>query len=225
MTRTDFLDNLEIEFQRIRDLFVKRNKSYGAEDDLLYNFRQSAIRFFGDDSPENMFKVAEILVDKHNIALANKGAGDPVCDERLSDRIVYSLLEKVILRVKSDKNTGAEKPGGVKMDKYIDTKIIEAEPGQDPSTDGMSFGLAIEALKNGCKVAREGWNGKGMWLTVVRGSNPEETIGDYQVNQVVWPGECLPWIGMKTADDKFVPWLASQTDILSDDWVIVEQER
>lgn len=224
MTRTDFLDNLEIEFQRIRDLFVKRNKSYGAEDDLLYNFRQSAIRFFGDDSPENMFKVAEILVDKHNIALANKGAGDPVCDERLSDRIVYSLLEKVILRVKSDKNTGAEKPGGVKMDKYIDTKIIEAEPGQDPSTDGMSFGLAIEALKNGCKVARKGWNGKGMWLGLVKASNYTIFMPPHKGDDTP-EGECqglLPWIGMKTADDKFVPWLASQTDILSDDWVIVE---
>jgi hypothetical protein len=39
----------------------------------------------------------------------------------------------------------------------------------------------------------------------------------------VWvPIELLPWIGMKTADNKFVPWLASQTDILAEDWEIVE---
>lgn len=83
-------------------------------------------------------------------------------------------------------------------------------------TSGLTFGLATEALKLGLRVARAGWNGKGMWLKLITdwngniGSLPE----DY---------EALPWIGMKTADNKFVPWLASQTDVLADDWVIVGQ--
>ena len=81
-------------------------------------------------------------------------------------------------------------------------------------TDGMTFGLAIEALKKGSKVARAGWNGKGMWLGLVANWNGQ--IGAMSPNYGL-----LPWIGMKTADDKFVPWLASQTDMLSDDWVIV----
>ncbi len=84
----------------------------------------------------------------------------------------------------------------------------------------MNFGLALEALQQGQKVCRFGWNGKGMWLSLVRGSDPKVTWGDYQVNSVIWDGECLPWIGMKTADNKFVPWLASQTDILANDWEI-----
>ena len=84
-------------------------------------------------------------------------------------------------------------------------------------TKGVSFGHAIELLKGGHRVAREGWNGKGMWLGLV-------DTGYYDVGCSV-VGEInllLPWIGMKTADNKFVPWLASQTDVLAEDWQIVE---
>ena len=90
-------------------------------------------------------------------------------------------------------------------------------------TAGMSFGLAVEAVKKGHKVARAGWNGKGMFLFLVAGSQikvnrapllgtfPEGTEINYHAH-----------IDMKTADNKVVPWLASQTDVLADDWLIVE---
>jgi hypothetical protein len=81
-------------------------------------------------------------------------------------------------------------------------------------TDGMTFGLAIEALKRGHKVSRAGWNGKGMWLYFIPASHWETTRGLELLDG-------LPWIGMKTVDDKFVPWLASQTDVLAEDWGIV----
>lgn len=91
----------------------------------------------------------------------------------------------------------------------------------------MNFGQAIEALKAGKRVARAGWNGKGMWLRLVdddheyaeqRNSvNESEVARDFDDRKI----QMLPWIGMKTADDKFVPWLASQTDILAEDWEIV----
>jgi len=87
------------------------------------------------------------------------------------------------------------------------------------ATSGMSFGLAIEALKRGKKVARAGWNGKGMWLTHVFASDWDvsaDTAGMDDQDIVT-----APWIGMKTADAKFVPWLASQTDVLADDWQVV----
>jgi hypothetical protein len=73
-------------------------------------------------------------------------------------------------------------------------------------TAGLTFGLAVEALRMGKKVARAGWNGKGMWLRI--------TCED--------DATALPWVGMKTADNKFVPWLASQTDILAEDWQIID---
>lgn len=87
----------------------------------------------------------------------------------------------------------------------------------------MTFGQAIEALKSGKKVDRAGWNGKGMFLFLVPGSN-------FKVNRApllgIYPEgteiNYCPHIDMKTADDKVVPWLASQTDVLAEDWVIVE---
>lgn len=76
----------------------------------------------------------------------------------------------------------------------------------------MNFGKAIESLKEGKKVARKGWNGKGMWLCLVPGSNKAYYGFPMQ--------DC---IAMKTANDKMQPgWLASQADILAEDWEIVE---
>lgn len=81
----------------------------------------------------------------------------------------------------------------------------------------MNFGQALEKLKEGKKVARSGWNGKGMWLTLVNSQN-------YTVDAVrSGSHSVLPWIGMKTADNCFVPWLASQTDMLAEDWEVINK--
>lgn len=80
----------------------------------------------------------------------------------------------------------------------------------------LSFSAALAALKAGLRVARSGWNGKGMWLTLLPGhAGPITAFGLKDLR-------LLPWIGMYTADGAFVPWLASQTDLLSDDWVVVD---
>lgn len=71
----------------------------------------------------------------------------------------------------------------------------------------MDFGMAIMLLKKGERMARDGWNGKGMWL--------ELQVPDAHSKM------SLPYIYMKTADDNLVPWLASQTDVLAEDWRIV----
>jgi hypothetical protein len=84
----------------------------------------------------------------------------------------------------------------------------------------FDFAKAIHMLKLGYNVARFGWNGKGMYLKYI-GS------GDYSIQTSIEEGKVLPllpWIGMKTADDKFVPWLASQTDILANDYVIIDTD-
>lgn len=83
--------------------------------------------------------------------------------------------------------------------------------------DALSFGHALVALKTGHRVARQGWNGKGMFLFLVGGStfkvNRPPLLGTYPEGTE---------IKMKTADGMVVPWLASQTDMLADDWTIVE---
>lgn len=96
-------------------------------------------------------------------------------------------------------------------------------------SDKMSFESALCHLKDGKRVARSGWNGKGMWLALVRPLRGEVVLGYHMSvgpHSPRWADELdtstlLPWIGMKTADNKFVPWLASQTDILAEDWEVV----
>lgn len=96
-------------------------------------------------------------------------------------------------------------------------------------TTGLTFGLALEALKRGQKVAREGWNGKGMFLFLLpAGRIPKSAIHDPALRRVLEGNgsdhfDALASIRMKTADDKILTgWLASQTDMLSEDWLIVE---
>ena len=81
-------------------------------------------------------------------------------------------------------------------------------------TTGMSFGLAIEALKQGKRVARAGWNGKGMWITHMSEGvchDPDSGI-EFPVSE---------FLVVHNADGRIVPWFASQTDMLADDWAIV----
>lgn len=88
-----------------------------------------------------------------------------------------------------------------------------------------TFSEALDLMKFGKRAAREGWNGKGMWIGLVGPENyiiHEAPHGDGQDTE---EGECKglrPWIGMFTADQHFVPWVASQSDLLSEDWVIVD---
>ena len=77
------------------------------------------------------------------------------------------------------------------------------------------FSKALEFVKAGYKISRGGWNGKGMWLALIE----DWTIG--AKHEVAVAGLLpLPFIAMKTADQCFVPWLASQTDILAEDWYV-----
>ncbi|WP_213956335.1 DUF2829 domain-containing protein [Variovorax sp. dw_954] len=96
--------------------------------------------------------------------------------------------------------------------------IVLVQKESPPFKDTCSFGWAVELLKAGNKVARAGWNGKGMWLCLVDWSQYQVTEVAHLVHDTPRP---LPWIGMRTADNGFVPWLASQTDILAEDWTVV----
>jgi hypothetical protein len=71
----------------------------------------------------------------------------------------------------------------------------------------FDFGNALLCLKAQQKVAREGWNGKGMWLALQRPDAHSKMS--------------LPYIYMKTVTGDLVPWLASQSDMLADDWIVV----
>ena len=152
------------------------------------------------------------------------------------------------------------------MDKYIGTKLIEAEPavrafGQVYTTErpelrpgeyedgykvrypdgyeswspkdvfedayrptnGMNFGLALEAAKKGSKITRRGWNGKGMYVFLADAIefHTDADLSEYWGNV---DGVCvLPVLVLRTAKGDLQPgWLASQNDMLADDWEVVE---
>lgn len=73
----------------------------------------------------------------------------------------------------------------------------------------MNFGEAIQAMKLGKKVCRNGWNGKGVWLAIQNPDEHSKMTG--------------PYIYMKTAQDDLIPWLASHADMLADDWELKEE--
>lgn len=84
----------------------------------------------------------------------------------------------------------------------------------------LSFSAALVALKAGRRVSRAGWNGKGMWLYLVpANAYPAQT----RAARAQF-GDMVPYrayIAMVTVDNDVVPWVASQSDVLSDDWVEV----
>jgi len=93
--------------------------------------------------------------------------------------------------------------------------------------DGMTYGMAIEAMKRGKKVARRGWNGKGMYLWLLPATDVKrEWCRDQRLIEAMGDRDTLPCLGsirMFTATKEVLTgWLASQTDNLSEDWVIVE---
>jgi hypothetical protein len=88
---------------------------------------------------------------------------------------------------------------------------------------GMDIGQAVYNMKQGYKVAREGWNGKQMFLFLVPGSkfkvNRAPLLGIYPEGTEI---DYLSHVDMKTASGEIVPWLCSQSDLLANDWCIVE---
>ena len=94
--------------------------------------------------------------------------------------------------------------------------------------ENLNFGDAIKALKEGKKVARKGWNGKNMYLWLKPAATIKaEWCKDPMLKEIVdsngGEAEALGTICMKTADNKILTgWLASQTDMLCEDWMVIE---
>lgn len=88
---------------------------------------------------------------------------------------------------------------------------------------GLTFGMALEALKKGFKVARAGWNGKGMFLFLVPGSEFKVSrpplLGIYEEGH---PVAYRPHIDLKNADGTVGTWAPSNSDALAEDWYVLE---
>jgi hypothetical protein len=75
-------------------------------------------------------------------------------------------------------------------------------------TIGLTIGAAVAALKAGRRVTRSGWNGRGMWLSLFTPDRDSDMT--------------VPYVFMSTAAGELVPWLCSQSDLLAEDWTVVD---
>ena len=96
------------------------------------------------------------------------------------------------------------------------------------STDGMTFGLAVEAMKMGKKVARKGWNGSNMFAVLSPGKEKLEAdkffnlhLRDY-ANLIGGVMDVRPSFMLKTAQDDVAYWAPSGSDCLAEDWIVLE---
>lgn len=108
-------------------------------------------------------------------------------------------------------NEGEEAQEGYKVqypDGYISWSPKKAFEDSYQPMNALSFGHALIALRDGKRVARSGWNGAGQYLQL---QVPDDNSKMRH-----------PYIYISPVDGRFVPWVASQTDMLANDWKIVE---
>jgi len=115
---------------------------------------------------------------------------------------VFQTVDDGFIIVKT--RTG--KMGAYSKEEFDKLYELEAEFKELASTKQFNFGQALEKLKAGERITRSGWNGKNMYLKL---QEPDENSK-----------MSLPYIYMYTAQGDFVPWLASQTDMLAEDWEV-----
>lgn len=108
----------------------------------------------------------------------------------------------------------------------IEYGIGVIEDYSDCEPEGMNFGTALELVKQGVKIAREGWNGKGLFV-VYQKAYPEGIPCNKQTAEAWGMNEgdlfkCEPYLQINTVDGSHAMWVPSIRDCLAEDWVIVE---
>ncbi|ENJ8541423.1 DUF2829 domain-containing protein [Raoultella planticola] len=109
------------------------------------------------------------------------------------------------------------KPNTDRFDGYVSWSPKDVFEKAYRKLSGLSFGLAIEALKQGHRVARAGWNGKNQWVVYVK-------PGFYDVGCSLGAkaGSLQPFLALKNAQDMFQPgWVPSMGDLLAEDWQVI----
>ena len=115
-------------------------------------------------------------------------------------------------------------PKDVFEDGYVNNELEEVAKSDSEEEQKFDFGNAIRMLKHGKKVSREGWNGKGMWL-VLQPTTPNIELRDGSIYKKAGLEKVTigAHIDMFTAQGTMQPgWLASQSDMLAEDWLLVD---
>ena len=176
-------------------------------EDLSEYIKQSGeenLKNFGDLFAGKEFTVSTIL-RKNPLSIEIEEDEDMDTDKYLFANMAVSAL------------LDFEKPMTKKhhfSEEFIEKVISDSENEQNDEPTLHSFGWALRQLKKGLKVARKGWNGKGLWLELQRpDAHSKMTLPYIYMN---YPK------GDKYHDGCRVPWLASQTDMLEEDWYEVD---
>lgn len=142
---------------------------------------------------------------------------------------LYQILATEGTMTRGSEDTMSEKVESVVVSEQEVGKVIASEVVAVAETVvGLTFGAALELAKKGKRIARAGWNGKGMWVTYSPGHTalPAANFWAAANKEFAYQrgGACevLPCMTMKTADHKILMgWLASQSDMLAADWEVV----
>ncbi len=92
----------------------------------------------------------------------------------------------------------------------------------------FGFDKALKHLKEGKRVARAGWHGGDIWLGLIRANKSPsyvlmDMLGHFGIDSVDDLPAPMPWIGLKTSPQGFVPWTPGHADLLADDWEVVKE--
>ena len=160
--------------------------------------------------------------------------GEEICMERIRNKI-WELLGFLLQTAVGGVN-GEAAAENCCCDEDCERSCCDEEPAADEpavpklpttvferanrETDGMSFGLAIEAAKKGMKIARVGWNGKNQYVELAERISYENAAHEViNAQHEAIGNKALAFVGTSGVQ---LGWLASQADMLADDWMIVE---
>lgn len=150
--------------------------------------------------------------------------------QELAEKAAKDLPEDVVSDLKELSRLQADVHRCLMANKIIDTSKIKrinelvrkhfyhGKPEEKTAINTFDFGEAIRRVKGDARVARKGWNGKGMFVMHCGVDGEDYTLDDG--TKVIR----RDYLYMKAADDTVVPWVASQTDILAEDWYEVKKE-
>lgn len=134
----------------------------------------------------------------------------------LGSKVMYVCMDEVV-------PSGCKAEEGYRVeyeDGYLSWSPKEVFEAAYRETTGMSFGLAIEAAKKGKKITRAGWNGKNQYVELATRIDYCNIAGDrVNVNHEAIGSRAFAFVGTSGVQ---LGWLASQADMLADDWRIVE---
>lgn len=184
-----------------------------------------------EDAPEWQRASARMGVDLHTMGdFGPEASHISWMQQKLDDGWAYGPVKDPELKQHPCMVPFDQLPREQQAKDFLFRAVVHAlRPAGSIPAVNMAFGQALEALKAGERVARAGWNGKGMWLVLVPGTPSAQLRAGTPYREALGTESCeiLPHIDMWTVNAQgrraMLPgWVASQTDMLADDWTLVD---